>query len=319
MIQKSIMDYKNWDRIINELIFSYNTLPHRVTGISPYEAVFGRVPCIPIDRKLIEDWSDSSNTIEELQDKIRLITEKILANRNAMNQKSSEKESIKNRRTIDDVSVGDYVRVLKENQDNMGKLTKKWKGPFIVIRKEGKNVAVRNVNNLGDLLIIHQNNVKLQFRKSDPNLEHSGITIIKEEGIEEMKIIDGVDYYLVRWNIGCSSWEEEKNIIRKELIEKFTREEEMEEDTTNVQPRYQFRKTPKRLMASKRNDMKKQKYGEFNIPYEIDYIMDKYEDENGVQYKLKFKGFSHRHDRWFKVEDLPNCSDLIADYERTRS
>ena len=43
------VDAKNWPVKLTYAVMAYNTTIHRITGVSPYEAVYGRAPTLPVD------------------------------------------------------------------------------------------------------------------------------------------------------------------------------------------------------------------------------------------------------------------------------
>ena len=41
--------HEQWDEHVDKICFAHNTVPHSTTGYSPYELVYGRLPCTPFD------------------------------------------------------------------------------------------------------------------------------------------------------------------------------------------------------------------------------------------------------------------------------
>src|ERR1043165_1566231 len=39
---------REWDKMIEYLLWSYNSIPHSTTGISPYQMVYGQLPRGPL-------------------------------------------------------------------------------------------------------------------------------------------------------------------------------------------------------------------------------------------------------------------------------
>merc|ERR1740128_697698 len=90
------VDAKNWPVKLTYAVMAYNSAVHRITGVSPYEAVYGRAPTLPVDLifpvKSPEATSFSTH-IENLRLKFSRICEKMitseqtaLARRNANHQ-----------------------------------------------------------------------------------------------------------------------------------------------------------------------------------------------------------------------------------------
>lgn len=65
----SFVEDFNWDKWIPYYVFSYNTTSHTDTDISPYELVFGKLACLPTDKKLAYDKPiyNLDNYAEELR------------------------------------------------------------------------------------------------------------------------------------------------------------------------------------------------------------------------------------------------------------
>ena len=42
-------DHTNWDEKFDEIVYSYNSAVQESTKVSPFEAMFGRIACLPID------------------------------------------------------------------------------------------------------------------------------------------------------------------------------------------------------------------------------------------------------------------------------
>ena len=43
------VDAKNWPVKLTYAVMAYNSMVHRITGVSPYKAVYGRAPTLPVD------------------------------------------------------------------------------------------------------------------------------------------------------------------------------------------------------------------------------------------------------------------------------
>ena len=63
---------KNWDTLLDQLVFTYNTTTHDTTNATPFEIMFGRKPKIPIDLCLPEinleiemDYEDATKKVKE--------------------------------------------------------------------------------------------------------------------------------------------------------------------------------------------------------------------------------------------------------------
>ena len=48
--------------------------------------------------------------------------------------------------------------------------------------------------------------------------------------------------------------------------------------------------------------------------YEVEKVVQHHETSSGMEYKLRFKGYSAEHDQWTHASDCTNCQDAIARY-----
>lgn len=126
---------KDWEDKLLQIEYAINTTKSKVTGYSPYEAVFGREPNEPgviTAQDIIEDTSAPTKEVEiehieaDIQDKQAEA---------AKMQKNYHDKKVKPRH----FTIGDKVRLFssKNEQGVPPKLTLRWKGPFKVIRKIG--------------------------------------------------------------------------------------------------------------------------------------------------------------------------------------
>ena len=52
-ISSFVSDHSNdWDEVLDQAVFAYNTSTHESTGLSPYEMVFGREARMPVEVEL---------------------------------------------------------------------------------------------------------------------------------------------------------------------------------------------------------------------------------------------------------------------------
>ncbi|PIK62210.1 putative transposon Ty3-I Gag-Pol polyprotein [Apostichopus japonicus] len=83
---------RNWPDLLSNLVFLYNSTPHRVTGMSPYRMMFGREPYTPLDQLLSnarKTWDEDfvNEQAAALQEAHKVAAEKI--------KTSKEKEKAK--------------------------------------------------------------------------------------------------------------------------------------------------------------------------------------------------------------------------------
>jgi len=53
-----------------------------------------------------------------------------------------------------------------------------------------------------------------------------------------------------------------------------------------------------------------------DVEYEVEKIMDKRVTKRGLEYKIKWKGFSNRHNTWEPENNL-SCPNMIAQFEKS--
>ena len=126
--------FKSWVRYLPYVVMAYNLSPNRITGISPYEVVFGRVPPFPIPnpeehylRPTEEGLSDYLLSLKTALAGIQETTSQKLRNR----QEQVKRMFDKFRRPLE-VKRGDYVYVYYPKAKKLEKLHPLATGPFLV-------------------------------------------------------------------------------------------------------------------------------------------------------------------------------------------
>jgi hypothetical protein len=106
--------------------------------------------------------------------------------------------------------------------DNIGKLNPQWKGPFHIIKRNGKNVIARNVFNLGDIKTVHINDCKIQAKKDDSiTIERMKIPIWIPKRIIKTRVKENHVEYLVEWNESDIQTWENINVLPETLISEY--------------------------------------------------------------------------------------------------
>ncbi|HVX01066.1 MAG TPA: RNase H-like domain-containing protein, partial [Candidatus Babeliaceae bacterium] len=125
---------RQWDKYINHVIFIMNTTVNNSTGFTPYELVYGRKACYPIDR-LLHDDEIFESIGDYLQDLIR--KHKVnysVVHSNLLSEK--QKNDLYNNENSDKIrlyNIGDLVYKARYTRKN--KLTPLYEGPYTVIKK----------------------------------------------------------------------------------------------------------------------------------------------------------------------------------------
>lgn len=141
-----------WDKWIPYFTFAYNTAPHIDTGYTPYELVYGKLPCLPTDNLETErKFYNYEDYLLELKTRLHYSLNKA----KNMLQQTKEKR-ISNNSYINklNLNIGDQVLIRVENRK---KNQSPYKGPYTIINKDNVNTII-DYN--GTNKIIHNNNLK---------------------------------------------------------------------------------------------------------------------------------------------------------------
>ncbi|PIK33447.1 putative transposon Ty3-I Gag-Pol polyprotein [Apostichopus japonicus] len=136
---------RNWPDLLSNLVFLYNSTPHRVTGMSPYRMMFGREPYTPLDQLLSnarKTWDEDfvKEQAAALQEAHKVAAEKI--------KTSKEKEKAKYDQLPQStpLEVGARVLLRRTAFDGRHKLEDKFRrDPFVIVRvnPEGDVYGIR--------------------------------------------------------------------------------------------------------------------------------------------------------------------------------
>ena len=142
--------HEQWDEHVDKICFAHNTVPHSTTGYSPYELVYGRLPCTPFD------------TLQEPQEEFGAISHKAWIDRirksNAQcHQIAYERMTDKQQECTQQLAKENLAAELKDYKPGnevlldiknvpKGKSKKlwcRWHGPYTVIEhNKGKVVTI---------------------------------------------------------------------------------------------------------------------------------------------------------------------------------
>jgi len=130
-----------WSRYVGEIEYTLNTRVSSVTGHSPYELVYGRLPPGPTYTDNIvgqeEDWKDEDN-VRILRKRIEILQQ--LAHENQLKAAKQQRSYHDAHAKVHTFNVGDKVLVYRESEATRGvtsKLMYKWDGPYEIAQKLG--------------------------------------------------------------------------------------------------------------------------------------------------------------------------------------
>ncbi len=137
MMQKSGKGRKEWDLLLPMLLFAYREATHEATGFSPFELLFGRQVCGPLDL-VKEQWEEIENFplsvgnyLSNLYDKMKSMADMAKERDQAAKQKYKEFYDKGTRPRF--FEEGESVLLLMP--DGHSKLEACYSGPFTIERK----------------------------------------------------------------------------------------------------------------------------------------------------------------------------------------
>lgn len=148
----------NWDELLYLATYSYNTHVNRSTQELPYTLVFGIDPNIPNSlnkESNRQTYHDLLTEIKENLKTLRQTTQDNLIESKQINKQYYDKKAKVNKKPFE---INDQVLV-KEGQFGAGKLAKRFKGPFKVIKTNPELHTVTVKFNRGTKTY-HENNLK---------------------------------------------------------------------------------------------------------------------------------------------------------------
>ena len=171
----------NWDDVLDQAVFAYNTSIHESTGLSPYEMVFGREARMPIEVEVGVPLHNPSSQSEYSQ-LIRKASQK--ANDIARNKlgivrdKQAKRYDSKNTRMWKPFEVGQTVWLWRPKHWKFGS---RWVGPYKIAGRQGVKYTLKLRE--GKTLVAHHNQRKVDLAPLDlglpihPAAETPGISV----------------------------------------------------------------------------------------------------------------------------------------------
>lgn len=152
---------KNWDKYVNHVVFVMNTTINKSTGYTPYELIYGRKACYPIDRLLNDDevFNSVGDYLQDLITRHRINYSIVHSNLLTQKQKN-ELYNNENTHKIRIYDVGDLVYKAKYTRKN--KLEPLYEGPYVIVKKINDlcyQIKLRD-NDLAPLLLANIRHLK---------------------------------------------------------------------------------------------------------------------------------------------------------------
>ena len=162
MLRSFISDQPTqWETKLPYVVSSYNSCVNSVTGVSPYELVFGKTMTLP--KSVTGNYTPSynyDNYAHELRENLRyswkLAREKLIERKEKNKIYFDNKHSTKNL----ELAVGDLVLMKNHYRDN--KYDQPYVGPYEVIEVTGKNTV--KLKNKNKIIRVHKDQLK-KFRE----------------------------------------------------------------------------------------------------------------------------------------------------------
>lgn len=133
-------DGSQWAKHVGEIEYALNTRVSSVTGYSPYELVYGRLPPDPIYTDIVcrEEERGEDEQVKELKKRIQVLQQ--LAHENQMAAAEVQRSFHDAHAKAHHFQVGDIVHLYKPSSVEKGVTTKlayKWSGPFKIAKVHG--------------------------------------------------------------------------------------------------------------------------------------------------------------------------------------
>ena len=134
-------DGSQWSKLVGEIEYAMNTRVSSVTGYSPYELVYGRLPPLPAYTDVMgygETEGEQDERFKTLERRVRTL--QYFAHENQMAAARTQQSYHDAHARAHQFAVGDIVFLYKPSSVERGVTTKlafKWAGPFIIDKVHG--------------------------------------------------------------------------------------------------------------------------------------------------------------------------------------
>ena len=185
----------DWDLLLRQLAYAYNSSVHTSTKYTPAELMFGRAFRIPTDILYGDCDRSHIQSVEEFQR--NMISMYRCAKRVMGDRQVEMKKYYDKKRTADPLQVGDMVYVYNPRMKNV-KLQPKWDGPFEIINKS---------ENVYEVRVVRESKIKCQWLPRD-RLRRCYRPKVRDEHVNIQTANEGVNNRLT----SDSSSSEDENI-----------------------------------------------------------------------------------------------------------
>ncbi|EGT32873.1 hypothetical protein CAEBREN_06262 [Caenorhabditis brenneri] len=165
----------DWDEYLSLVTFSVNCTMSKTTGLSPFEAMYGRLPRCTETNLLKYEFNFGDDYQERLNRRLKEIWKKLGENQRI--RKTTAQSRVKQK----EIQVGDQVLIQGQKPSN--KLMMRFSGPYAVKEVDGKNISVEVK---GRIRQRHKDDVQL-LEKGLPSSE-VGVASQAEEGSEQKMV-----------------------------------------------------------------------------------------------------------------------------------
>ena len=131
---------KDWDKLLPFVLFAYREVPQESTGYSPFELLYGREVCEPLD-VIREMWESPQVDDESVLSYMLLMRKRLeemmsLVQKNVSKAQECQKQWYDKKARQRQFQAGDYVLILLPTSTS--KFTAQWQGPYRVVKPVGK-------------------------------------------------------------------------------------------------------------------------------------------------------------------------------------
>ena len=154
---------EGWDQLIPFLSISYNSVPHSVTGSSPFSVLFGREMFLPVHFGYVADLVDEPSSLldykEFLSQNLDFLHSDIRKRTRVFQEKA--KASFDSKKSSYSFQVGQQVLLVNHKRSNgfSKKLQPRFVGPYSIIDLDGVNATI-TLSEKSTPFVVHQNDLK---------------------------------------------------------------------------------------------------------------------------------------------------------------
>jgi hypothetical protein len=134
-------DQKDWDKFLQPVLWAYRTVEQASSGFTPYEAMFGASPRLPVDVALREGKTYGDLTEYSRKLILRLQNTRTQLLENLKHAREMQAKYYNRKANPKQFEEGDWILLFKPqlNATGVKKLTHPYAGPFKVIKKHNEH------------------------------------------------------------------------------------------------------------------------------------------------------------------------------------